>query len=105
MIDLVATGSYHVRMQIGIKDAKNQLTELLRKVEAGERVTITRDGVPVADISKHVAKKRGLNWEAVREYKRQHGIDKFVDYIPHDFDDPLPEDFLFQPLPDVHESK
>jgi prevent-host-death family protein len=87
-------------MEISVKEAKNQLTELLRKVEAGERVTVTRNGQPIVDLVKHVPKKRGLDWEALREYKRQHGIGKVVDFIPADFDDPLPEDFLFRPLPD-----
>ncbi len=90
-------------MKIGVKEAKNQLTELLRRVEAGEKVTITRDGEPVADITKHVPRKPGLNWEAVREYKKKHGLGRIVDYIPDDFDDPLPEDFLLRPLPDLPE--
>ncbi len=61
-------------MEISVKEAKNQLTELLRKVEAGERVTVTRNGQPIVDLVKHTPRKRGLNWEALREYKRQHGI-------------------------------
>lgn len=31
-----------------MKEAKNRLTELARRVEAGERVTITRNGKPAA---------------------------------------------------------
>jgi antitoxin (DNA-binding transcriptional repressor) of toxin-antitoxin stability system len=90
-------------VQIGVKEAKNQLTDLLRKVEAGETVTITRDGVAVVDLVKHAPKKPGLNKEALREYKRTHGIGEVVDFIPVDFDDPLPEDYLFRPLPDIPE--
>ena len=97
MIDKVATGSYLGKMQIGVKEAKNQLTELLRKVEAGETVTITRDGTPVVDFIKHVPKKGGINWEAMFEYKRKHGIGNVVNWISPDFDDPLPEDFLITP--------
>jgi prevent-host-death family protein len=81
-------------MDISVKEAKNQLTELLRKVEAGEQVTITRNGVPVVDLVKHAPAKKGLNWEAFFEYKRKHGIGKVVEWISPDFDDPLPEDFL-----------
>jgi antitoxin (DNA-binding transcriptional repressor) of toxin-antitoxin stability system len=91
---MVATSSYYEVMEIGIKDAKNKLTELLRKVEAGERVTITRAGQPVIDLVKHVPKKAGINWEGLREYKRKHGIGQVVEWIAPDFDDPLPEDFL-----------
>ena len=96
-IDKVATGSYHIVMYIAVKDAKNKLTELLRRVEAGEHITITRDGVPVVDVVKHVSKARGVNWEALRAYKQVHGIGQVVDFIPQDFDDPLPEDFLVTP--------
>lgn len=94
---MVATGSYIVFMEIGVKEAKNQLTELLRKVEAGEAVTITREGKPVADIVKHVPKVGGINWEAFFAYKRKHGLGKMVEWISPDFDDPLPEDFLITP--------
>jgi prevent-host-death family protein len=85
-------------MNISIKDAKNRLAELTRLVERGETVTITRHGEPVADLVPHKPKK-GLNWEALREYKKKHGIDRIVTYIADDFDDPLPEDFLLRPLP------
>jgi len=36
--------------EIGAFDAKTRLSEILRKVEQGERFTITRRGRPVADI-------------------------------------------------------
>lgn len=91
---MVATGSYIEGMEISVKEAKNKLTELLRKVEAGERVTITRGGAPVIDLVKHVPQHKGINWEGLFEYKRKHGIGRVVDWISPDFDDPLPEDFL-----------
>lgn len=84
---------------VSMKEAKNRLTELARRVEAGETVTITRNGKPVLDMVPH-KKKGGLNWEALEAYKREHGIDRFVEKIPEDFDDPLPEDFLLRPLPE-----
>ena len=87
-------------MLIGVKEAKNQLTELIRRVEAGEMVTITRDGTPVLDMVKHVPKKGGINWEGLAAYKKSKGIDKFVSWISPDFDDPLPEDFLITPNAD-----
>ncbi len=95
----MATGSYLVPMNVSIKEAKNKLSELVRRAEAGETVVITRDGKPVADLLPHSAKTGGLNWAALREYKKKHGIEKFVEFIPDDFDDPLPEDFLLRPLP------
>jgi antitoxin (DNA-binding transcriptional repressor) of toxin-antitoxin stability system len=86
-------------MNVSIKEAKNRLSELIRRAEAGETVVITRDGKPVADLSVHQPRKGGLNWEALRAYKKLHGIEKFVESIPENFDDPLPEDFLLRPLP------
>ena len=87
---------------VSIKDAKNRLTELARQVEKGETITVTRNGTPVFDIVPH-KKKGGINLAAGAAFKRKHGIDKFFGKIPDDFDDPLPEDFLLQPLPDPPE--
>ncbi len=37
-------------MGISVPDAKNRLSELLRSVEAGDDVTITRSGKPAAQL-------------------------------------------------------
>jgi prevent-host-death family protein len=37
-------------MQVSITDAKKTLSQLLKAVEDGERVTICRRGVPIVDI-------------------------------------------------------
>ena len=42
---------------VSMREAKNRLTELARQVEAGENVTIIRNGTPVCDSVPHV--KRG----------------------------------------------
>ena len=94
---MVATGSYLAPMNISIKEAKNKFSELVRRAEAGERVVVTRDGRPVADVVPHVPRKGGIDWEALEAFKKEHGITKFVEFIPEDFDDPLPEDFLITP--------
>jgi prevent-host-death family protein len=83
---------------VSIKEAKNRLTELARLAEKGETVVITRNGEPIADLVPH-KRKGGLNFEALRAYKKEHGITRIVDHIPDDFDDPLPEDILIKPLP------
>ena len=36
--------------EIGAYEAKTKLPEILRRVEAGERFTITKRGVPVAEL-------------------------------------------------------
>lgn len=39
-----------MREEIGAYEAKTNLPEILRRVEAGEVITVTRHGRPVADI-------------------------------------------------------
>ncbi len=39
---------YNRPMDVSVAEAKNRLTQLLRSVEAGESITITRNGRPVA---------------------------------------------------------
>jgi prevent-host-death family protein len=84
---------------VSIKEAKDRLTSLARLAEKGETVVITRNGKPVADLVPH-KEKGGLNFEALAEYKRKHGIGRIFGEVPPDFDDPLPEDFLLKPLPE-----
>lgn len=83
---------------ISIKQARDRLTALARRVEKGETVTVTRNGKPVFDLVPH-RKKGGIDLEAGREYLRKKGIKQLVTYIADDFDGPLPEDFLLRPLP------
>jgi prevent-host-death family protein len=83
---------------VSIRDAKNNFSELGRRAEAGETIVVTRNGKPAFDLVPHKP-RTGINWEALAAYKKKHGIDRFVEYIPDDFDDPLPEDFLITPLP------
>jgi prevent-host-death family protein len=84
---------------VSIKEAKNRLTELARKVEKGETVTVTRHGKPVFDLVPH-KKKGGIDWEAGEAYLRKLGVKQLFTYVADDFDDPLPEDFLLRPLPE-----
>lgn len=82
-----------------MKDAKNRLTELARRVEAGETVTVTRNGRPVIDLVPH-RPTGGIDWEGGQRWLDEHGIKDPFPYVADDFDDPLPEDFLLRPLPD-----
>jgi prevent-host-death family protein len=95
----VATSGYLFDMAtVSIKDAKNRLTELARRVEKGETVVVTRNGKPAFDMVPHKP-GGGLNLKAIEEFKKKHGIDALISYVAEDFDDPLPEDFLLRPLP------
>jgi prevent-host-death family protein len=84
--------------KVPVKEAKNRFTELGHLAEEGETFVITRHGKPAFEIRPHQP-KGGLNLEALARFKREHGIDKIVEFIADDFDDPLPEDFLLKPLP------
>jgi prevent-host-death family protein len=91
---------------VTMREAKAKLPELARRVEQGESITITRNGQPVLEL---VAprKRGGINLAGVEEMKRRPGVDKLVNWVSPDFDDPLPEDFLISSvkLPAVKESK
>ena len=66
-----------------VHEAKTQLSKLLAKVEAGEEVTIARNGKPVARLVG--LKRRG---------KRRPGTLKGKIKIDDSFFDPLPEEEL-----------
>jgi prevent-host-death family protein len=80
-------------MYISVKDAKNQLSDLLHRAEAGEKIILTRHGKPVAEIGP-VAKSDGINFAALDVIKKRLDVEKLVTYIAPDFDDPFPEDYL-----------
>ena len=85
---------------VPVAQARDEFETLARLVEAGERVVVTRDGEPVLELVACARKRGGVNFAAIREYKRKHGIDTFFPEVPDDFDAPLPEDFLLRPLPE-----
>ncbi|HEX8654435.1 MAG TPA: type II toxin-antitoxin system prevent-host-death family antitoxin [Allosphingosinicella sp.] len=84
-------------IHVPIKEAKSRLSELVRAMERGERVIVTRRGEPVFEM---VAPRRGgLDFEAFERYKESRGLPhNLVGPLPPDFDDPLPEDFLITPI-------
>ena len=70
-------------MEVGVHEAKTHLSRLLRRVAAGDEVTITRGGEAVARLVPAPARRA-----------RQLGRDRGLFVVPADFDDPLPEDIL-----------
>jgi prevent-host-death family protein len=83
---------------VSIKDAKKRLTQLARRVEADETITVTRNGKPAFDLVPHVQRRAGIDIHRLQSYKKARGIKRVVEFIPDDFDDPLPENFLIKPL-------
>ena len=61
-------------------EAKTRLSELVRMVEAGERVVLARNGTPVVELVVAEPPK-----------KREGGFLKGQIWISPDFDEPLPE--------------
>lgn len=96
---------------VTIEEARETLAELAEAVGAGESVVVTKDGVPVFDLVPHAAaaapaeeveapKTGGINWQALEDYKKKHGIDHIFEWDPATFDDPISdEEFLeiFEP--------
>jgi prevent-host-death family protein len=69
--------------EVGVHETKTHLSDLLRRVEAGEDIVITRGGEPVA---------RLVAVEPARP--RVFGLDEGVFEVPDDFDEALPDDVL-----------
>lgn len=84
--------------RVSIREAKDRLTELARRVERGETVVVTRNGQPILDLVPHKP-RGGIDLDAVERFRAKHGLDRIVAAIPGDFDEPLPEDILLRPLP------
>jgi len=94
----VATGGYIFGMgTVSIKEAKDQLTALARRVEKGETFVVTRNGKPIFDLVPH--RRGGLKLQAIAAFKRKHKVREIVKHAAGDFDEPLREDFLLRPLP------
>ncbi len=70
--------------KVNTHEAKTQLSRLLRRVAAGEEITIANRGVPVARLVPVPAEKA----------QRTLGILRGEFTVPDDFDAPLPEAVL-----------
>ena len=70
-------------VQVGVHEAKTTLSALLRRVAAGEEITITSSGQPIARL---VPVQRGP--------ERVFGRDEGLFEIPDDFNAPLPDELL-----------
>ena len=56
-----------IRMDVSIAEAKNRLSELIRAVEGGENVVITRHGKPVAQITPPPPERRQVRLGGMKE--------------------------------------
>ena len=53
-------------MEIGVRDLRNRTPQVIDAVRAGERVVLTVNGEPVADVVPHGRRARWLGGESLR---------------------------------------
>jgi prevent-host-death family protein len=53
-------------MEIGVRDLRNRTSQVIDAVRAGERVTLTVHGEPIADIVPHEERRRWISGAQVR---------------------------------------
>lgn len=88
-------------MELSIREARAQFAKAIEAAQRGERVVITKNGAPVAELGP--ARKRGLDWEALHRFRKERGLDKLALDYPLDekwreeFDDPAFGRELFGP--------
>lgn len=62
-------------MEIGVRDLRNRTSRVIDAVKAGERVTLTVNGEPTADIVPHGQRTRWLSGSLLREQLRERATD------------------------------
>jgi len=62
-------------MEIGVRDLRNRTASVIDAVRAGERVTLTVNGEPTADIVPHGQRTRWLAGAQIRDQLRDRAAD------------------------------
>jgi prevent-host-death family protein len=62
-------------MDIGVRDLRNRTSQVIDAVRAGERVTLTVHGEPIADIVPHGRRTRWLPGDLLRRELVQRAAD------------------------------
>jgi prevent-host-death family protein len=62
-------------MDVGVRDLRNQTGRVIDAVRAGERVTLTVHGEPIADIVPHERRTRWLSGEQLRRQLAERAAD------------------------------
>jgi prevent-host-death family protein len=71
---LNSDGEVRTVKTVGVAEAKNQIARLLREVEAGDEVVITRDNRPAAvllSVAKYQEMKRRLSASGLRSLREE----------------------------------
>ena len=71
-------------MEIGVRDLRNKTASVIDAVKAGERVILTVNGDPMADIVPHGQRTRWLGGAQLREQLRERAADSALhDELDH----------------------
>jgi prevent-host-death family protein len=62
-------------MEIGVRDLRNRTAQVIAAVKAGERIVLTVNGEPTADIVPHGERSRWLDGARFREQLRHRAAD------------------------------
>ena len=63
-------------MELSIREARAQFAKAIEAAQRGERVTITKNGKPVAELVPPTVKKKGFDWERSERVRKELGIEK-----------------------------
>ena len=74
-------------MELAVREAKARLSELISAAEKGERVVITKHGVPAVELLR-CRPRGGIDFKKLEESRRKLGIEGDGERWPEDFDDP-----------------
>ena len=66
-IPTAAAGAALSHMDVGVRELRNDTARVIDALRAGERVTLTVRGEPIADIVPHGARTRWLSGVALRD--------------------------------------
>ena len=61
-------------MELAVREAKARLSELIAAAEKGERVVITKHGVPAVELVR-CRKRGGIDFDKLEEARRRLGIE------------------------------
>ncbi len=74
-------------MEVSIREAKTRLCELVAAARRGERVIITRNGRPTAELVR-CHRRGGIDFDRLEAARRRLGIEGDGDGWPAEFNDP-----------------
>lgn len=57
------------RTEVSVREAKDQLSSLLQRAEAGEEIVITSDGEPKAMLVRHRPTVGGKPWQSLAAFR------------------------------------